>query len=47
VLLSLEEYNLLSKAARNADYLAMLDKSMEQLASGNGKVHELIEISDE
>jgi antitoxin YefM len=43
VLISLEEYNALMKAARNAAYLDMIDRSMEQLASGEGKAHELIE----
>ena len=31
VLISLEEYNALAKAARNAEYLSMLDRSMAQL----------------
>ena len=43
VILSLEEYNILIKAAKNAAYLDMIDRSMEQLARGDGKVHELIE----
>ena len=43
VLLSLEEYSALSKAARNAAYLDMVDRSMAQLARSEGKVHELIE----
>lgn len=46
VILSLEEYNSLMKAARNASYLAMTDRSMDQLFKGEGKVHELIEVSD-
>jgi antitoxin YefM len=44
VLVSLEEYNALSKAARNTAYLDMVDLSMAQLAKGDGKVHELIEV---
>jgi antitoxin YefM len=44
VLVSLEEYNALTKAARNANYLDMVDRSMAQLARGDGKVHELIEV---
>jgi antitoxin YefM len=44
VLISLEEYNALMKAAKNAVYLDMIDKSMEQLARGEGTVHELIEV---
>ena len=50
VLISLEEWNALQKAARNAEYLAMLDWSVEQneqLSSGNGQSHELIEVDDE
>ena len=47
VLISLDEYNSLTKAARNAAYLNMIDRSMEQLARGDGKAHELIEVEDE
>ena len=47
VIMSLEEYNSMMKAARNAEYLAMIDRSMEQLASGKGTIHELIEVNDE
>ena len=35
------------KAARNAEYLAMIDRDMEQLQSGNGQEYELIEIADD
>ncbi|MCL2489000.1 MAG: type II toxin-antitoxin system Phd/YefM family antitoxin [Oscillospiraceae bacterium] len=35
VLISLEEYSALTKAAKNAEYLAMLDRSTAQLESGN------------
>ena len=35
VLISLEEYNALAKAAKNADYLFMLDRSMAQIENGN------------
>lgn len=31
----------------NAEYLAMIDRSMDQLSSGNGKQHELIEVDDD
>ena len=34
VVLSEKDYNAMSKAARNAEYLAMLDRSMEELKSG-------------
>ncbi len=43
VLISLEKYNQIMKMARNAEYLAMIDRSMAQLAAGNGQQHELIE----
>ncbi|MCL2049657.1 MAG: hypothetical protein FWG87_13140 [Defluviitaleaceae bacterium] len=41
------EYNALIKAAKNAAYLDMLDCSMEQLAKGEGKIRELIEVDDD
>jgi antitoxin YefM len=47
VLISLEEYNSLMKAARNSAYLDMIDRSMEQLAKGQGTAHELIEVDDD
>lgn len=47
VIMSLEQYNSIMKAARNAEYLAKLDRSMNQLSQGNGTVHELIEVEDE
>lgn len=47
VIISLEQYNQIMKAAQNAEYLAMIDRSMDQLSSGNGKQHELIEVDDE
>jgi antitoxin YefM len=47
VLISLEEYNMLIKAAKNAAYLDMIDRSMEQLAKGKGTVHELIEVDND
>ena len=46
VILSLEKYNQLEKAAKNAEYLAMLDRSIRQLDSGRGQQHELIEVSE-
>lgn len=46
VILSLDKYNQLEKAARNAEYLSMIDRSIEQLSSGEGKNHELIEEDD-
>ena len=47
VILSLEEYNSLAKAAKNAAYLDMIDRAMEQISKGEGKVHELIEVDDD
>lgn len=47
VLISLEQYNTIMKAARNAEYLAKIDRSIEQLEKGEGKAHELIEVEDE
>jgi len=39
--------NTMMKAARNAEYLAMIDRSIKQLESGKGTAHELIEADDE
>ena len=47
VIISLDEYNTLTKAARNAAYLNKLDRAIEQLSRGEGKAHELIEVEDE
>ena len=47
VIISLDEYNVLTKAARNASYLNKLDRAIEQLSRGEGKAHELIEEDDE
>lgn len=47
VLMSLEQYNAIMKSARNAEYLAKIDMSIEQLENGKGQVHELIEVDDE
>lgn len=43
VILSLEKYNQMIKEAQNAEYLAMVDRGIEQLSSGKGQQHELIE----
>ena len=43
VIISLEKYNHLVRAARNADYLAKLDRGFEQIKAGNLRQHELIE----
>ena len=34
------------KAKNNEDYLAKLDRAFDQLESGRGQVHELIEDTD-
>lgn len=36
VLMSLDRYNQLEKAARNAEYLAMIDRGTAQLEAGKG-----------
>ncbi len=43
VMMSLEKYNQLEKAARNVEYLSMIDRGMAQLEAGRGQEHELIE----
>ena len=47
VIISLDEYNALTKAVRNVAYLNKLDRAIEQLTRGEGKAHELIEAEDE
>lgn len=47
VIMSLEQYNQIMKAAHDAEYLAMIDRSVDQLLSGNGKQHDLIKVDDE
>ena len=44
VLMSLEQYNQLVKAAKNAEYLAMIDRSIAQFEAGKAQEHELIEV---
>ena len=46
VLMSLDEYNRLQKAARNNEYLAMIDRGIAQLEAGEGQEHELIEVDE-
>ena len=38
--MSLDNYNQLMKNVRNAEYLAKLDRSIEQIKNGFGQVHE-------
>lgn len=47
VLMSLEKYNELMRAVRNAEYLGMINRGIEQLSQGKGQQHELIEVDDE
>lgn len=47
VLISLDQYNALTKAVRNAEYLAKIDQSIAQLEAGKGQQHELIEVDNE
>ena len=44
VLMSLEQYNQLVKAAKNAEYLAMIDRSIAQFEARKAQEHELIEV---
>ncbi|MCM1329445.1 MAG: type II toxin-antitoxin system Phd/YefM family antitoxin [Ruminococcus sp.] len=44
VIISLEQYNQIMKAARNAEYLSKIDRAIEQLSAGKGQRHELIEV---
>lgn len=43
VILSEREYNDLTKAKRNAEYLAKLQRGVSALNAGEGTEHELIE----
>ena len=44
VLMSFEQYNQLVKAVKNAEYLAMIDRSIAQFEAGKAQEHELIEV---
>ena len=46
VIVSEKEYNEMQKAKRNAEYLAMLDKSREQLEQGKTISFTLDELKD-
>lgn len=46
VILSLEKYNRLMRIAKNAEYLAMIDRGIKQLEADKGQKHELIEIQN-
>ncbi|WP_028511383.1 type II toxin-antitoxin system Phd/YefM family antitoxin [Ruminococcus sp. NK3A76] len=47
VIMSLEQYNSIMKALRNAEYLAKIDRAFDQLEAGSGRQHELIEADDD
>lgn len=47
VLMSLEQYNALTKAVRNAEYLAKIDRAFEQLEANQGTQHDLIEVEED
>lgn len=47
IILSLEKYDQLEKAAGNAEYIDMIDRGIAQLEAGKGQQHELIEVEDE
>ena len=47
VLMSLEQYNEMMKAIRNADYLSKIDRSFQQLEAGQGQQHELVEAGED
>ena len=47
VLMSLEQYNALTKAVRNADYLAKIDRAFDQLEAKQGTQHDLIEVEED
>lgn len=40
VIMSFDNYNQLMKNVSNAEYLAKLDRSIEQIKNGFGQVHE-------
>lgn len=43
VLLSLDKYNRLAKTARNAEYMAKIQRGLSQMEAGTGRAHDLIE----
>lgn len=47
VILSLDKFNQIMKAAQNAEYLAMIDRGIAQLSAGKGQQHELIEVDED
>lgn len=47
VLMSLEQYNQIMKAMRNAEYLRSIDYALSQVEDGTCRPHELIEVDDD
>ena len=45
VIMSLEQYNSMMKALRNAEYIGKIDRAYEQLENGLGRSHDLIEVA--
>lgn len=46
VLMSLEQYNHITKALRNMEYLAAIDRGLAQVEQGTCRQHDLIEVDD-
>lgn len=46
VIMSLDKYNAITKAARNAEYLDMIDRSLEQLKQGKVVQKTMKELED-
>ena len=46
VIISLDKYNDLTKAARNAEYLDMIDRSIEQIKQGKVVVKTMEELEE-
>lgn len=44
VILSLDRFNQLERDAKNAEYLAKIDRRIAQLEAGKGQEHDLIEV---
>ena len=42
-IMSIEKGNQLEKTVRNAEYMDMIDRGIDQLSAGNGQEHELNE----
>ena len=47
IIMSVEHYEEMMRNARNAEYLAKLDRSFDQLEKGMGHMHELVEDLDD